>query len=215
MAEIFSLLERGSALRIADGVSRRSAHRVVYSSPAEPLAAWAVACRLSDNDIGVTRKDPTAAGRYRPGYEEVLRLVDGGAVDVVFCWKWDRFIREPLELEHLIPGFGPGTVQVTWRQHSWLTADETCSLAGIRARRLPAGPAGTGARLCIQRSRLTSRAASTARAAVRWSRDVARSAIGGWIRGGCEDAGCEGGALVEDALAGSPGGDHAAAFEGG
>src|SRR5215469_6353625 len=27
---------------------------------------WDVVYRLSDNDIGVTRKDPTAAGKYRP-----------------------------------------------------------------------------------------------------------------------------------------------------
>jgi DNA invertase Pin-like site-specific DNA recombinase len=66
---------------------------------------WTVTYRLSDNDIGVTRKDPTRAGKYRPGYEEVLRLVDAGAVDVVYCWKWDRFIREPLDLEFLIPRF--------------------------------------------------------------------------------------------------------------
>jgi site-specific DNA recombinase len=66
---------------------------------------WTVVYRLSDNDIGVTRKDPTAAGRHRPGYEEALRLVDAGEVDVVFCWKWDRFIREPLDLEYLIPRF--------------------------------------------------------------------------------------------------------------
>jgi DNA invertase Pin-like site-specific DNA recombinase len=48
---------------------------------------WTVVYRLSDNDIGVTRKDPTAAGKRRPGYEEALRLVDAGAVDVVLCWK--------------------------------------------------------------------------------------------------------------------------------
>jgi hypothetical protein len=36
---------------------------------------WTVTGRLSDNDIGVTRKDPRSAGKYRPGYEEVLRLV--------------------------------------------------------------------------------------------------------------------------------------------
>jgi site-specific DNA recombinase len=64
---------------------------------------WTVTQRLSDNDIGVTRKDPTIAGKYRPGYEEALRLVDAGAVDVVYCWRWDRFIREPLDLEYLIP----------------------------------------------------------------------------------------------------------------
>jgi DNA invertase Pin-like site-specific DNA recombinase len=66
---------------------------------------WEVIFRLSDNDIGVTRKDPTAAGRFRPGYEEALRLVDAHAVDVVLCWRWDRFIREPLDLEYLIPRF--------------------------------------------------------------------------------------------------------------
>jgi site-specific DNA recombinase len=72
---------------------------------------WTVTHRLSDNDIGVTRKDPTAAGRYRPGYEEVLRLVDAHAVDVVLCWKWDRFIREPLDLEYLIPRFDKAGVR--------------------------------------------------------------------------------------------------------
>jgi DNA invertase Pin-like site-specific DNA recombinase len=72
---------------------------------------WTVTHRLSDNDIGVTRKDPTAAGRYRPGYEEALRLVDVHAVDVVLCWKWDRFIREPLDLEYLIPRFDKAGVR--------------------------------------------------------------------------------------------------------
>ena len=28
---------------------------------------WTVVYRLSDNDIGVTRKDPTRPGKYRPG----------------------------------------------------------------------------------------------------------------------------------------------------
>ena len=66
---------------------------------------WTVVYRLSDNDIGVTRKDPTKPGKYRPGYEEAMRLVDAGAVDAVLCFKWDRFIREPLDLEYLIPRF--------------------------------------------------------------------------------------------------------------
>jgi DNA invertase Pin-like site-specific DNA recombinase len=70
-----------------------------------------VVYHLSDNDIGVTRADPTAAGKYRPGYEEALRLVDAGAVDVVFCWKWDRFIREPMDLEYLIPRFDKAGVR--------------------------------------------------------------------------------------------------------
>ena len=72
---------------------------------------WTITHRLSDNDIGVTRKDPTKVGKYRPGYEEVLRLVDAHAVDVVYCWKWDRFIREPLDLEFLIPRFDEAGVR--------------------------------------------------------------------------------------------------------
>src|SRR5580658_1217729 len=72
---------------------------------------WTVTYRLSDNDIGVTRKDPRAAGKYRPGYAEVLRLVDAREVDVVFCWRWDRFIREPLDLEYLIPRFDEAGVR--------------------------------------------------------------------------------------------------------
>ena len=87
---------------------------------------WTVVYRLSDNDIGVTRKDPTAAGRHRPGYEEALRLVDAGAVDVVFCWKWDRFIREPLDLEYLIPRFDKAGVRCA-------EADGSSTWAPIRA----------------------------------------------------------------------------------
>jgi DNA invertase Pin-like site-specific DNA recombinase len=75
------------------------------------MRGWTVVYRLSDNDIGVTRKDPTASGRYRPGYEEALRLVDAGEVDVVFCWRWDRFIREPMDLEYLIPRFDKAGVR--------------------------------------------------------------------------------------------------------
>ena len=74
---------------------------------------WTVVYRLSDNDIGVTRKDPTKPGKYRPGYEEAMRLVDVGAVDAVLCFKWDRFIREPLDLEYLIPRFDKAGVRFT------------------------------------------------------------------------------------------------------
>jgi len=72
---------------------------------------WTVVYRLSDNDIGVTRKDPTKPGKYRPGWEEVLRLVDARAVDVVLVWKWDRALREPLDLEYLIPRFDQAGVR--------------------------------------------------------------------------------------------------------
>jgi site-specific DNA recombinase len=73
--------------------------------------AWTVVYRLSDNDIGVTRKDPTRPGKYRPGYEEAMRLVDARMVDAVLCFKWDRFIREPLDLEYLIPRFDKAGVR--------------------------------------------------------------------------------------------------------
>jgi DNA invertase Pin-like site-specific DNA recombinase len=72
---------------------------------------WTVVYRLSDNDIGVTRKDPTKPGKHRPGYEEAMRLVDAGAVDAVLVFKWDRFIREPLDLEYLIPRFDKAGVR--------------------------------------------------------------------------------------------------------
>jgi Resolvase, N terminal domain len=48
---------------------------------------------------------------YRPGYEEAMRLVDARAVDAVLCFKWDRFIREPLDLEYLIPRFDKAGVR--------------------------------------------------------------------------------------------------------
>src|ERR1700678_3440341 len=72
---------------------------------------WTVIFRLSDNDIGVPRKDPTAPAEYRPGWEEVLRLVDAGEVDGVLVEKWDRALREPLDLEYLIPRFDKAQVR--------------------------------------------------------------------------------------------------------
>src|SRR5260370_27953419 len=44
---------------------------------------WTGVYRLSDNDIGVTRKGPTRPAKYRPGHEEAMRPGDaptGGAV---------------------------------------------------------------------------------------------------------------------------------------
>ena len=48
-----------------------------------------------------------------------MRLVDARAVDAVLCFKWDRFIREPLDLEYLIPRFdkGRGAVRRGGREH--------------------------------------------------------------------------------------------------
>ena len=72
---------------------------------------WTVVYRLCDNDIGVTRKDPTKPGKYRPGYEEAMRLVDARMVDAVLVFKWDGFVREPLDLEYLIPRFDKAGVR--------------------------------------------------------------------------------------------------------
>ena len=40
-----------------------------------------------------------------------MRLVDARMVDAVLCFKWDRFIREPLDLEYLIPRFDQAGVR--------------------------------------------------------------------------------------------------------
>ena len=80
--------------KLGDG--HRVANQLADLEKRAQARGWTVVYRLSDNDIGVTRRDPTAAGKYRPGWEEALRLVDTHAVDVVLCWKWDRALREPL-----------------------------------------------------------------------------------------------------------------------
>ena len=67
--------------------------------------------QLSDNDVGISRKDPTLPGEYRPGWEEVMRMVDAREVDVVYVWKWDRGLREPLDLEYAIPRFDKAGVR--------------------------------------------------------------------------------------------------------
>ena len=40
-----------------------------------------------------------------------MRLVDARMVDAVLCFKWDRLIREPLDLEYLIPRFDKAGVR--------------------------------------------------------------------------------------------------------
>src|SRR5260370_38240575 len=66
---------------------------------------WTVVYRLSDNDIGVTRKDPTRPGKYRPGDEEARRLGDARAGDAVLCFKGGRFLRGPRGLGYMVPRF--------------------------------------------------------------------------------------------------------------
>lgn len=57
---------------------------------------------LVDNDI-------SASGfttRARPGYTELLSLIERREVDGVICWDTDRLHRRPLELEHYITACG-------------------------------------------------------------------------------------------------------------
>src|SRR5271154_1499117 len=99
--------------RAADGVTRTPGRCLIYvrispdgrhdehgvanqMAKLEQRAAergWTVVYRLSDNDIGVTRKDPTRPGKYRPGHEEAMRLVHARAGDAGLCFQWDRFLR--------------------------------------------------------------------------------------------------------------------------
>lgn len=74
---------------------------------------WTVVAEKSDNDIGVTRSIANALGngKHRPGWVEVLRMVDAHEVDVVFVWRWDRALREPIDLERLIPRFDAAGVR--------------------------------------------------------------------------------------------------------
>src|SRR5450631_1042780 len=51
---------------------------------------------LADNDISAY------SGKARPGYQELLRLIEAGAVDVVVSWHTDRLHRSPRELEQYI-----------------------------------------------------------------------------------------------------------------
>jgi hypothetical protein len=63
------------------------------------------------NDIGVTRKDPTAPGSTGQAGKRYCGSSTREA-GVVLVWKWDRALREPLDLEYLIPRFdraGPPT----------------------------------------------------------------------------------------------------------
>lgn len=49
-----------------------------------------------DNDISAY------SGKSRPGYSEMLSLIENGAVDAVICWDSDRLHRAPRELENYI-----------------------------------------------------------------------------------------------------------------
>lgn len=57
---------------------------------------WDVHTVFTDNDISAY------SGRRRPAYEDMLALLDTGAVHGVLCWHTDRLHRSPVELERYI-----------------------------------------------------------------------------------------------------------------
>ncbi len=57
---------------------------------------WTVVTTLCDNDLSAS------TGKRRPGYEELLALIDAGAVDVVVTWHLDRLMRRLADLEDVI-----------------------------------------------------------------------------------------------------------------
>jgi len=67
---------------------------------------WTIVRRLSDNDLSASN------GVHRPGYDEVLRMVDAGQCDVVLCWAVDRFVRRIADLESVIGRFTAAGVRL-------------------------------------------------------------------------------------------------------
>lgn len=61
---------------------------------------WEVIAELADNDISALD------GKRRPGYTEVLRLVEAGAIDYVVVWQSSRLIRSRRERAEAIELLG-------------------------------------------------------------------------------------------------------------
>src|SRR5215213_5512737 len=57
---------------------------------------WAITAVYEDNDVSAY------SGRTRPGYQQLMRDILAGDVDVVVAWHTDRLHRSPLELENYI-----------------------------------------------------------------------------------------------------------------
>jgi site-specific DNA recombinase len=66
---------------------------------------WDVVRIITENDVSATKGD-------RPGYRELLWLVEHGDVDVIVCWHIDRLTRRLTELEHIITLCGHTSVRV-------------------------------------------------------------------------------------------------------
>lgn len=71
---------------------------------------WEVLCVKADNSVSAS------TGKLRPAWEEVLAMIDAGAVDVVIAWHMDRITRSMTDLERLIllaVGRGVGVATAT------------------------------------------------------------------------------------------------------
>ncbi len=67
---------------------------------------WEVTAVLIDNDLSASN------GKVRPGYEELLGMVDAGSVDVIVAYHVDRLTRRLADLEHLIARCEKASVRV-------------------------------------------------------------------------------------------------------
>ncbi|HEV7450260.1 MAG TPA: recombinase family protein [Pseudonocardiaceae bacterium] len=57
---------------------------------------WTVVQAVTDNDISAF------SGKPRPGFAQVLGMVDDRAIDVVVVWAVDRLVRKLADLEDVI-----------------------------------------------------------------------------------------------------------------
>lgn len=96
-AAIYSRISKDRDGR-ALGVGRQE----VASRELAKSLGYEVAHALVDNDISAS----FATSKRRPGYDELVRLIEAGEVDAVICWDTDRLHRRPLELEHYIAACG-------------------------------------------------------------------------------------------------------------
>jgi len=67
---------------------------------------WQVTATFVDNDVSAY------SGKPRPGYEQLMRAVRVGEVDVVVAWDPDRLHRSPAELEGFIAAVERAGVEV-------------------------------------------------------------------------------------------------------
>src|SRR3712207_6252559 len=51
---------------------------------------------LTDNDVSAS------SGKRRPGFEDLLTMVDAGRIDVIVVWAVDRLVRRVIDLEDVI-----------------------------------------------------------------------------------------------------------------